>query len=136
MKTAHKKLHMQAAYVYANGSYCVRRKVGCLIVKNNTPIAIGFNGTPPGDENICEDIFGNTKDSVIHAEDNAFRKLEGRLEDLSDACVFVTTAPCEKCAQLILDHGIKTVYYHDVYRCSKGIQKLLDNGVVVEKIEI
>lgn len=136
MKRAHKVLHMQAAYVYANGSYCVRRKVGCLIVKNNTPIAIGFNGTPPGDENVCEDINGFTKDTVIHAERNAFLKLKGRDEDLSDACIFVTTAPCENCAKLILDSGIKTVYYNDLYRCDKGVRLLIDNGVRVEKIEI
>ena len=127
---------MKAAYVYAEGSYCVRRKVGCVIVKDNNPIAIGFNGTPPGADNVCEDIHGNTKDDVIHAEDNALRKLNGKEEDLSTACVFVTTAPCERCAEKLMLAGIRTVYYSETYRCEKGIKLLQDNGIHVERIEI
>lgn len=136
MKKHHKILHMKAAYVYAAGSYCVRRKVGCVIVKDNTPIAVGFNGTPPGEDNVCEDIDGNTKTNVIHAEDNALRKLIGKNGDLSDASVFVTTAPCEGCADKLIKAGLKTVYYSETYRCEKGIKLLRDNGVYVERIEI
>jgi len=116
--------HMRAAFVYAELSSCVRRKVGCVIVKNGTPIAIGYNGTPSGEDNCCETEENVTKPNVIHAEDNALRKLTKSSESAEGAIMFVTTAPCESCASRIIDAGISKVYYVDLYRNKDGIDYL------------
>jgi len=134
MKQRHAIAHMQAAYVYANLSYCNRRKVGCVIVKNDSIIAIGYNGTDPGEENICEDENGVTKSNVRHAEDNAIRKLTKSPNDGNNSVMFVTTAPCRFCASRIVDAGIKTVYYDDVYHNEEGIEYLTKHGIEVLKL--
>lgn len=131
MKDKYIIAHMKSAYVYADLSYCQRRKVGCIIVKNDTPIAIGYNGTPPGDDNCCEDEDGNTKSNVIHAEDNALRKLTKSTESAEGSTMFVTTAPCIVCAPRIVDAGISKVYYSEAYRNADGINYLVGHGVEV-----
>lgn len=123
--------HMKAAYVYADLSYCERRKVGCIIVKNNSPISVGYNGTPSGDENCCEDEEGNTLPKVVHAEDNALRKLTKSNESAEGADVFVTTAPCELCAPRLVDAGVKRIFYGEVYRCADSLDYLESKGVEV-----
>ena len=131
MKEKHAKAHMRAAYVYADLSYCQRRKVGCVVIKHDSIIAIGYNGPPSGEDNICEDTSGNTKPNVIHAEDNALRKLTRRSESAEGSIVFVTTAPCVLCASRLVDAGVSTVYYDDVYRNTEGIEYLKNHGVEV-----
>jgi dCMP deaminase len=134
MKERHSKAHMRAAQIYADLSYCNKRKVGCVVVKNDRIISIGYNGTPSGADNQCEDASGHTFDTVIHAEDNAIRKLEQSPETGDGAVLFVTTAPCIECAFLIFNFGIREVYYNDAFKNEKGIQYLQDKGVVVTQL--
>ena len=135
MKLRQSIAHMKAAYVYASLSYHLRRQVGCVIVKDNTIISIGYNGTPAGEDNNCEYADGKTLPSVIHAEDNAIRKLDLD-QDLIGAVLFVTTAPCEKCCELILDAGIGHVVYDDVHKYLSHTKYLQDKGVHVEQLSI
>ena len=136
MKSKHAIAHMQAAYVYAGLSYCKRRQVGCVIVKDNSIIAIGYNGTNPGEENNCEDENGDTKPNVIHAEDNALRKLIRSPNSAIDSIVFVTTRPCLGCARRLVDAGVRTVYYDEAYRNSDGVVHLESHNVEVIQLSI
>lgn len=139
MKNKHARAHMRAAFVYADLSQCKRKKVGCVIVKNNTPIAIGFNGTPSGEDNCCEDDNDTTKSNVIHAEDNALRKLVRSHESSIGAFVFVTAAPCKRCAEKLVDAGVVKVFYHEIYHgktTSMGLDHLTHHGIAVELLEI
>lgn len=132
MKLKHKKAHMNAAHMYANLSHCIRKKVGCLIVKGDRPISVGYNGTPAHTDNCCEDENNNTKPEVVHAELNAIRKLEEVNESGVGSVLFVTTSPCPKCAHRIIDFGITHVVYEEEYRISNGIDILRQHGVLVE----
>ena len=134
MKERQSKAHMRAAQVYADLSYCNRLKVGCVIVKNDRIISIGYNGTPPGTDNQCEDSNNRTFDHVIHAEDNAIRKLEQSPETGDGASVFVTTAPCRACADLLLNAKVREVFYNITYKNELGIKHLQDNGVAVQQL--
>lgn len=136
MKIKHALAHMQAAHIYANLSYCVRKKVGCVIVKDDSIIAIGYNGTNPGEENICEDENGKTKDNVVHAEDNALRKLIRSPNNAIDSTVFVTTCPCIDCARRLAGAGIKAVYYDEIYKNTDGIEYLKKRGIEIHKIHV
>ena len=107
--------HMRAAFIYAELSSCARKQVGCVIVKNDTPIAIGYNGTPSGEDNCCEDENGLSKPNVIHAEDNALRKLQTSHESSVGAVVFLTAAPCQRCAEKLVDARVAKVFYAEVY---------------------
>lgn len=133
MKAKFKLAHMRVAQVYADLSYAQRRKVGCVIVKDDTIIGIGYNGTPPGWENICEEN-GATKPEVIHAEQNALDKvIRGTISSVG-ASIFVTTAPCLECAKRIHGAGIREVYYLEVYRSDDGLKFLAKAGIHIEKI--
>lgn len=134
MKERQSKAHMRAAQVYADLSYCNRLKVGCVIVKDHRIISIGYNGTPPGADNRCEDENNVTYDSVIHAEDNAIRKLEQSPETGDGASLFVTTAPCFLCAGLILNAGVREVFYNIPYKNERGIERLQTHGVTVKQL--
>lgn len=125
--------HMRAAFVYADLSHCERKKVGCVIVKDGTVIAIGYNGTPSGEDNCCE-INNVTKPEVIHAEDNALRKLTKSSESAKGAVMFVTTAPCKLCASRIIDAGIEKVYFVDMYRNADGIEYLKKRNFPIEQL--
>jgi dCMP deaminase len=133
MKEKIKKAHMEAAYAYSKASTCVRRKVGCIIVDGDRTVSIGYNGTPPGEDNVCEIDPNTTKPNVIHAEANALNKLGNEAEGMS---LFCTSAPCFDCAELIMDAKISHVYYHEVYRNSYGIERLIDNDVPVTQIQL
>lgn len=133
MKDKHIKAYMKAAYVFAELSSCKRRQVGCVVVKDDTIISIGYNGTPSGWSNICEDSEGNTKPEVLHAEENAIIKLTRSHESAEDAIMFITTAPCFPCAKLIAETGIKIVYYADDYRGTEGIEHLRARDITVTK---
>lgn len=136
MKQKHALAHMQAAYVYANLSYCKRRQVGCVIVKDDTIIAIGYNGTNPGEENICEDENGNSKSNTVHAEDNALRKLIRSPNNAIDSTVFVTTCPCINCARRLSSAGVKAIYYNEIYRNTEGLEYLKERGIKIQQIHL
>lgn len=134
MKQKHAEAHMKSAYVYAALSHSTRKHVGCVIVKNDTPIAIGWNGMAPGQDNCCEDENGKTKPDCIHAEDNALRKLIRSHESAVGATVFVTLAPCLLCSTRLVAAQIQTVYYCEYYPTSQpGLDYLSRNGVTFQQ---
>ena len=126
--------YIQMAGVWAQNSYCKRRQVGALLVKDRMIISDGYNGTPSGFENICEDENGVTKPYVLHAEANAISKVAQSGNSSKDATLYVTASPCVECAKLIIQAGIKRVVYADPYRNDDGI-KLLER-VGIECIQI
>lgn len=126
---------MNVALQCAKLSHCKRKQVGCVIVKGGNIISIGYNGTPAGEDNCCEDETGElTKYNVIHAEDNALRKLMVSHESSVGADVYCTLMPCERCASLLLSAKIKRLFYHQIYSCKSGIQKLEEHGVKCVKL--
>ena len=122
------------AHIWAENSYCERRKVGALIVKDKTIISDGYNGTPAGFENICEDENGVTKPYVLHAEANAITKLARSGNNSQDATLYVTDAPCIECSKLIIQAGIKRVVYAREYRLHDGITLLQQAKIKVEHL--
>ena len=108
--------YLEMAEVWSRNSYCKRRKVGALLVKDRTIISDGYNGTPSGFENICEDEDGVTKPYVLHAEANAITKVAKSGNSSEGATLFVTASPCAECAKLIIQAGIRRVVYRDAYR--------------------
>lgn len=127
---------MKIAHIVAQESYCVRRKVGSIVVKNNSIISIGYNGTPSGDINVCELDDGTTKPEVLHAESNALAKIARSTFSSEGADLYVTTAPCMDCAKLIIQSGIKKVYFMESYNNSKGLELLEKMGIDYEQILI
>lgn len=127
--------YLEMARVWAKNSYCTRRKVGALIVKDRMIISDGFNGTPSGFENICEDESGKTKPYVLHAEANAITKVAKSGNDSSGATLYVTDAPCVECAKLIIQAGIKRVVYMIEYSVRDGIELLKRAGIQVDKYD-
>ena len=117
------------AKIWAENSYCERRKVGALLVKDKMIISDGFNGTPQGFENVCEDENGNTKSYVLHAEANAITKVAQTSNSSRNATLYVTTSPCIECAKLIIQSGITRVVFSEVYRLTDGIQLLKRAGI-------
>ena len=126
------KRHMRMATIWAENSYCERRKVGALIVKDKMIISDGYNGTPSGFENICEDENNVTKPYVLHAEANAITKIARSNNNSEGATLYVTASPCIECAKLIIQAGIKRVVYGEKYRLTDGIDLLERAGVTVE----
>lgn len=126
--------HMKVAETYAELSYAKRLKVGAIVVKDNRVISIGYNGTPSGWDNSCEDDSFNTKEEVIHAEANAIAKLARNQEAGLDSCMYTTYAPCLNCAKMIFGAGIKKVFYRHTYRDSAGVNFLEKCNIDVEKL--
>ena len=126
--------YMEMAAVWATNSYCKRRQVGALLVKDRMIISDGYNGTPSGFENVCEDENGVTKPYVLHAEANAISKIAKSGNSALDATLYVTASPCLECAKLIIQSGIRRVVYRDEYRLTDGIDLLRRAGIEVEKI--
>lgn len=127
--------YLQMAAIWAENSYCKRRKVGALIVKDKMIISDGYNGTPSGFENICEDENGVTKPYVLHAEANAISKVAKSGNSAEGSTLYVTASPCMECSKLIIQAGIKRVVYKDEYRLTDGIDLLRRAGIEVEKID-
>lgn len=121
--------YLQMARIWAENSYCVRRKVGALIVKDKMIISDGYNGTPSGFENVCEDEMGKTKPYVLHAEANAITKVAKSNNNCNDATLYITSSPCIECAKLIIQAGIKRVVYCDSYRLEEGLELLQRVGI-------
>ena len=128
------KAYLKMAREWGNLSYCERRKVGALIVKNRMIISDGYNGTPTGMENICEDEENYTKWYVLHAEANAIMKVASSTQSCSGATLYVTLSPCKDCSKLIYQAGIVRVVYIDQYKDTTGIDFLKDAGVEVVQI--
>ena len=126
--------YLRMAQVWAENSYCNRRKVGALIVKDRMIISDGYNGTPSGFENVCEDEDGHTKPYVLHAEANAITKVAKSNNSSNGATLYVTAAPCMECAKLIIQSGIRRVVYVESYRLSDGIELLERAGIEVIQI--
>ncbi len=123
--------YIRMARIWAENSYCKRRQVGALIVKDKMIISDGYNGTPSGFENICEDESGLTKPYVLHAEANAITKIARSGNNSDGATLYVTAAPCIECAKLIIQAGIKRVVYSEEYRLRDGIELLQRAGIEV-----
>lgn len=128
--------YVRMAQIWAENSYCERRKVGALIVKDKMIISDGYNGTPAGFENVCEDDEGKTKAYVLHAEANAITKVAKSHNNSNGATLYVTTSPCIECAKLIIQSGIKRVVYTEPYRIDDGIQLLKRANIEVKQIDI
>lgn len=129
------KRYLRMALIWAENSYCQRRQVGALIVKNQTIISDGYNGTPAGFENVCEDDEGHTKPYVLHAEANAITKLARSNNSGQDATLYITASPCIECAKLIIQTGIRRVVFNELYRLCDGIDLLRRSGVECVHIE-
>lgn len=121
--------YLRMAKIWAENSYCKRRKVGALLVKDKMIISDGFNGTPQGFENICEDENGDTKSYVLHAEANAITKVAQTGNSSKNATLYVTTSPCIECAKLIIQSGITRVVFSELYRLTDGVELLQRAGV-------
>jgi len=144
MKTKFKQAYMKTAQTFAELSHARRLQVGCIIVKDDRIISIGYNGMPAGWDNNCEHEmkwpngeirFLQTKEEVLHAESNAIAKLARSVESGEGASLFVTHSPCLDCAKLIYQAGIKNVYYLNDYRDDTGIQFLIKSTIQVEKMQ-
>jgi dCMP deaminase len=123
------KRYLRMATIWAENSYCKRRQVGALIVKDKMIISDGYNGTPSGFENVCEDETGTTKPYVLHAEANAITKIACSNNNSKDATLYVTASPCIECAKLIIQAGIRRVVFSEKYRLSDGIE-LLEKAMI------
>lgn len=121
--------YLRMARIWAENSYCERRKVGALLVKDRTIISDGFNGTPAGFENICEDTNGMTKTYVLHAEANAITKVARSNNSSDGATLYITASPCLDCAKLIIQAGICRVVFNELYRITDGIDLLKRAGI-------
>ena len=129
-------LYLRMAKVWAENSYCKRSQVGCLIVKDGRIISDGYNGTPSGFDNGCEDCDNNTLSTVLHAEANAITKIAKSTNSSEDATLYVTLSPCFDCAKLIIQAGIKRVVYSEVYRKTDSFKLLEEAGIEIKKMEI
>jgi len=128
------KSYMEMAFVWAKNSYCERRKVGALIVKDRMIISDGYNGTPAGFENICEEDDNVTKPYVLHAEANAITKVAKSNNSSEGATLYVTDSPCMECSKLIIQSGIKRVVYAREYRITDGLDLLKRAGVELVRL--
>jgi dCMP deaminase len=128
--------YMRMARIWAENSYCERRKVGALLVKDKMIISDGYNGTPSGFENICEDENNVSKPYVLHAEANAISKIARSHNSSNQATMYVTASPCIECAKLIIQAGIKRVVYGENYRIMDGVELLKRANIEVVFLEI
>jgi len=128
------KRYLRMAAIWAENSYCERRKVGAILVKDQMIISDGFNGTPAGFENVCEDEDGATKPYVLHAEANAITKVARSNNSSDGSTLYVTASPCLECAKLIIQSGIRRVVFRDLYRLSDGIELMRRAGIECTQI--
>ena len=129
-------LYLRMAKTWAENSYCQRRKVGALLVKDNMIISDGYNGTPSGFENVCEDDNNVSKPYVLHAEANAITKVARSNNSSDGSTLYVTTLPCMECSKLIIQSGIKRVVYSEDYRIRDGLELLQRAGIETIKVEL
>ncbi|XOD68858.1 MAG: deoxycytidylate deaminase [Flavobacteriales bacterium AspAUS03] len=138
MKTTNKYdlVYLKMVMEWAKLSYCKRKQVGALIVKDKMIISDGYNGTPSGFENICEDEEGHTKWYVLHAEANAILKVAASTQSCKGAVLYVTLSPCKECSKLIHQAGIKRVVYLDLYRDDNGLDFMNKAGITIIKLNL
>ena len=127
--------YLRMAYEWSKLSYCKRRQVGALIVKDKMIISDGYNGTPSGFENFCEDEEGYTKWYVLHAEANAILKVASSTQSCKGATLYITMSPCQQCSKLIHQAGITRLVYHHEYKDNSGVKFLKKAGVTITHIE-
>lgn len=127
--------YLRMAQIWAENSYCTRRQVGCLVVKDKRIISDGYNGTPSGFENVCEDENGVTKPYVLHAEANAITKLARSANNSDGATLYVTDAPCIECAKLIIQAGIRRIVFSRQYRLTDGLDLLRRAGIEIVNMD-
>jgi dCMP deaminase len=135
-QTQFDRRYLEMARIWAENSYCKRRKVGALIVQEKMIISDGYNGTPSGFENICEDDDNKTKPYVLHAEANAITKVAKSNNSSENATLYVTTSPCLECSKLIIQSGIRRVVYSDKYRIEDGLRLLERAGIEIVFIDL
>ncbi|MFC4741033.1 deoxycytidylate deaminase [Flavobacterium ponti] len=134
-KSKYDKAYLRIAKEWGQLSYCQRKKVGAIIVRDKMIISDGYNGTPSGFENCCEDEDNNTKWYVLHAEANAISKVARSTQSCEGATLYITLSPCKDCSKLIHQSGIKRVVYHQEYKDCSGLDFLRKAGVEVDLIE-
>tara|TARA_R100000935_G_scaffold13736_5_gene27593 strand:- start:20850 stop:21281 length:432 start_codon:yes stop_codon:yes gene_type:complete len=127
--------YLRMAYEWSKLSYCKRRQVGALIVKDKMIISDGYNGTPSGFENFCEDEEGYTKWYVLHAEANAILKVASSTQSCRGATLYITMSPCQQCSKLIHQAGIKRLVYHEEYKDNSGVKFLEKAGVTITHLD-
>lgn len=127
--------YIKMARIWAENSYCIRRQVGALIIKDKMIISDGYNGTPSGFENVCEDDSGITKPYVLHAEANAITKLAKSANSGEGGTLYITASPCLECSKLIIQSGIKRVVYCESYHSTDGIDLLKRIGIEVVQVD-
>ena len=130
------KRYLQMAEIWSKNSYCKRRQVGAIIVKGKMIISDGYNGTPEGFENVCEDENNRTKPYVLHAAANAITKVAKSNNSSEGSTLYITSSPCMECAKLIIQAGIKRVVYSDLYTQDDGIELLKKAGIEISYISI
>jgi dCMP deaminase len=128
--------YLRMAQIWAENSYCKRRQVGAILVKDKMIISDGYNGTPVGFENVCEDENDHTKPYVLHAEANAITKVAQSNNSSNGATLYVTSSPCIECAKLIIQAGIKRVVFNEIYRLTDGIELIKRAGIECVQMEI
>ena len=128
--------YLRMGQIWAENSYCKRRQVGALIVKDKMIISDGYNGTPVGFENVCEDDENHTKPYVLHAEANAITKVAQSNNSSNNATLYVTSSPCIECAKLIIQSGIKRVVFNEIYRLTDGIELMQRAGIECIQLDI
>jgi len=133
-KQKYDKAYLRIAKEWGQLSYCQRKKVGAIIVKDRMIISDGYNGTPSGFENCCEDHEGLTKWYVLHAEANAISKVARSTQSCEGATLYITLSPCKECSKLIHQSGVKRVVYHEGYKDDSGLEFLRKAGVEVDII--
>ena len=133
--TKYDKAYLKIAAEWSKLSYCKRKQVGAIIVRDRMIISDGYNGTPSGFDNCCEDNEGLTNWYVLHAEANAILKVARSTQTCEGATLYITLSPCKECSKLIHQSGIKRVVYQNGYRDTSGIDFLAKAGVIVEQIE-
>ena len=126
--------YLRMAQIWSENSYCERRKVGAIIVKDKMIISDGYNGTPVGFENVCEDENGVTKPYVLHAEANAITKVARSNNSSAGATLYVTASPCVECAKLIIQSGVRRVVFNEMYRITDGIDLMRRAGIECKQI--
>jgi len=135
-QTEYDKRYLEMAQIWAKNSYCIRRQVGALIVKGKMIISDGYNGTPSGFENICEDEHEKTKPYVLHAEANAITKVAKSNNSSEGSTLYVTTSPCMECSKLIIQSGIKRVVFCDKYHNEDGLRLLERAKIEIQHLKI
>ena len=130
-QTKYDQAYLRMASEWAKLSYCDRKKVGAIIVKDNMIISDGYNGTPSGYKNCCENSIGDTEWFVLHAEANAILKVAKSTQSAKDSTLYITLSPCKECSKLIIQSGIVRVVYRNEYKDTSGVKFLRNYGIEV-----